>query len=170
VIGARRLCVRILIEPKAREGSMASTRVRDRMHPTAEPNVIPFIDVLLVLLIIFMVTAPKPTVDLRLDLPPPKISIAAFLPPTIVQLREDPAGYRLFVSGVETTIDQVGARTFEHIMASNPELVREDVLAEGRVFIQADLDVAYQNVVSVTDTLQNAGFQKVAIAAQNADE
>jgi biopolymer transport protein ExbD len=150
--------------------SAAAARIRGRMHPSAEPNVIPFIDVLLVLLIIFMVTAPKPTVDLRLDLPRAEITVASLLPPTIVELREAPAGYRLFVSGVETTIEQVGARTFEHIMASNPELIREDVLSEGRVFIQADLDVAYQNVVSVTDTLQEAGFEKVAIAAQRVDE
>ncbi|MFN3466063.1 MAG: ExbD/TolR family protein, partial [Terricaulis sp.] len=150
--------------------SAVAARTRRRMPPSAEPNVIPFIDVLLVLLIIFMVTAPKPTVDLRLDLPRPGPSIAAFLPPTIVELREDPAGYRLFVSGAETTLSEVGARTFEHIMASNPELIREDVLSEGRVFIQADLDVAYQDVVSVTDTLQEAGFEKVAIAAQRADE
>jgi len=39
--------------------------------PMADPNVIPFIDILLVLLIIFMVTAPIPTVDIRVDLPPP---------------------------------------------------------------------------------------------------
>jgi biopolymer transport protein ExbD len=148
----------------------AAARVRNRMQPAAEPNVIPFIDVLLVLLIIFMVTAPKPTVDLRLDLPPPVASPASLIEPTIVELREDPAGYRLFVGGAETTLDQLSRKTFEHIMAADPALVREDILAEGRVFIRADLDVAYQNVVSVTDTLQDEGFAKVAIAAQNADE
>lgn len=148
----------------------AAARVRNRMQPAAEPNVIPFIDVLLVLLIIFMVTAPKPTVDLRLDLPRSSTSRAAAIEPTIVELREAPGGYRLYVSGSETTLDQLGHRTFDHIMASDPELIREDVLAEGRVFIRSDLDVAYQNVVSVTDVLQDAGFAKVSIAAQNADE
>lgn len=148
----------------------AAARVRARMQPAAEPNVIPFIDVLLVLLIIFMVTAPKATVDLRLDLPRPGPSHAAFLEPTIVELRADPTGYRLFVSGTETTIEQVAARTFEHILSADPALVREDVLRDGRVFIRADLDVAYQNVVAVTDRLQNEGFEKVAIAAQRADE
>jgi biopolymer transport protein ExbD len=148
----------------------AGARMRASMPPTAEPNVIPFIDVLLVLLIIFMVTAPKPTTDLRLDLAQAGPSIARFLEPTIVELRESAAGYRLFVGDTETTLDQVSARTFDHIMAADPALVREDVLGEGRVFIRADLDVAYQNVVSVTDQLQNEGFEKVSIAAQNADE
>ncbi|MEQ1489897.1 MAG: biopolymer transporter ExbD [Terricaulis sp.] len=142
---------------------------RATLEPNAEPNVIPFIDVLLVLLIIFMVTAPKPTVDLRLDLLESGPSHAAAIAPTIVELREAPSGYRLFVSGVETTMDLLAVRTFDHIMAMDPALEREDVLAEGRVVIQADLDVAYQNVVSVTDTLQDGGFAKVAIAAQNAD-
>ena len=49
---------------------------RARLDETSEPNVIPFIDVLLVLLVIFMVTAPTPTTDLRLDLPPPSPTAA----------------------------------------------------------------------------------------------
>ncbi|MEZ5970993.1 MAG: biopolymer transporter ExbD [Hyphomonadaceae bacterium] len=148
--------------------SSGGERVRASMQPAAEPNVIPFIDVLLVLLIIFMVTAPKPTVDLRLDLPRME-SGASFIEPTIVEVRDDPSGYRLFVGGVETTLDMLARKTFEHILAADPELERNDILADGRVFIRADLDVAYQNVVSVTDTLQVEGFQKVSIAAQNAD-
>ncbi|MEQ1818838.1 MAG: biopolymer transporter ExbD [Terricaulis sp.] len=146
-----------------------AARIRGQMQPAAEPNVIPFIDVLLVLLIIFMVTAPKPTTDLRLDLPRTEQGGASLIDPTIVELRVDPTGYRLFVSGVETTLDLLANRTFEHILAADSQLQREDILAEGRVFIRADLDVAYQNVVSVTDTLQGEGFEKVSIAAQNAD-
>ena len=64
----------------------------ERLHPTSEPNVIPFIDVLLVLLIIFMVTAPTPTVDLHVDLP----SNGARAGPeraTIVALRAQTSGY-----------------------------------------------------------------------------
>ncbi len=151
--------------------TIVAKRSRADMLPAAEPNVIPFIDVLLVLLIIFMVTAPKPTVDLRLDLAQSGPSIAAMIEPTIVELREDAvAGYRLFVGEQETTITDVGRMTFEHIMAADPNLVREDVLAEGRVSIRADLDVAYQNVVTVTDTLQTDGFRKVSVAAQRLDD
>lgn len=139
------------------------------MHPNAEPNVIPFIDVLLVLLIIFMVTAPKPTTDLRLDLATAGPSRPVIIPPTIVELREDGLGYRLFVSGIETTIGQLGTATLQHILSTNQELTTDDVFPEGRVFIRADLDVAYANVVAVTDTLQGEGFEKVSIAAQDAD-
>ncbi|MEZ5956244.1 MAG: biopolymer transporter ExbD [Hyphomonadaceae bacterium] len=150
--------------------AIAAKRSRASMLPAAEPNVIPFIDVLLVLLIIFMVTAPKPTVDLRLDLAQSGPS-AAMIPPTIVELRDDAvAGYRLFVGDRETTLAEVGRLTFDHIMEADPNLVREDVLAQGRVYIRADLDVAYQNVVSVTDTLQTQGFAKVSVAAQRVDD
>jgi biopolymer transport protein ExbD len=61
-------------------------RSRARFEPAADPNVIPFIDVLLVLLIIFMVTAPKPTTDLRVDLPRPGTAIPVVIPPTIVHV------------------------------------------------------------------------------------
>jgi len=50
--------------------ALSMARPRRRAMPQADPNVIPFIDVLLVLLIIFMVTAPKPTTDLRVDMAP----------------------------------------------------------------------------------------------------
>lgn len=150
--------------------SSAAARVRANLQPSAEPNVIPFIDVLLVLLIIFMVTAPKPTTDLRLDLPRPGPATQIVIPPTVVEIREDAAGYRLFVGDEETSLDQLATRTLAHVISSNPALAREDVLMEGRVFVRADLDVAYQNVVSVTDTLQNEGFEKVAMVAQDADE
>jgi biopolymer transport protein ExbD len=65
---------------------VATLAIRRRAHPlpASEPNVIPFIDVLLVLLIIFMVTAPKPTTDLRVDMPRPGPTIASALTPTIV--------------------------------------------------------------------------------------
>lgn len=145
-------------------------RKRSPLHPNAEPNVIPFIDVLLVLLIIFMITAPKPTTDLRLDLATSSArATPVFIPPTIVELREDGVGYRLFVSGIETTMEQLSVNTLRHILSSNRELTSEDVFRDGRVYIRADLDVAYASVVAVTDTLQNDGFEKVSIAAQNAD-
>jgi biopolymer transport protein ExbD len=146
-------------------------RERDYALPNAEPNVIPFIDVLLVLLIIFMVTAPKPTTDLQVDLPrtysagaPPVIA------PTIVRIRDAPGGYAIFLSGEETSLDQLGADALSHMLSANPEITAGDAFAEGRIYVRADLDVAYQDVVTVVETLQDARFRKVAIYAQNADE
>jgi len=150
--------------------AVLARRERDYALPNAEPNVIPFIDVLLVLLIIFMVTAPRPTTDLQVDLPrtypngaPPVI------PPTIVQIRDAPGGYAIFLSGEETSLDQLGADALSHMLRANPEITAGDAFAEGRIYVRADLDVAYQNVITVVEALQDARFRKVAIYAQDAD-
>lgn len=148
--------------------AMAARR-RERFLPNADPNVIPFIDVLLVLLIIFMVTAPKPTTDLRVDLPRPGPHLAAAIPPTIVEIRGGRASARIFVGAEEVSREHLAQRVLAAMLAVEPALTREDALAEGRLFVRADLDVAYQDVVSVVDDLQHAHFQKVAIVAQNAD-
>jgi biopolymer transport protein ExbD len=148
----------------------AAARARARLHPAAEPNVIPFIDVLLVLLIIFMVTAPKPTTDIRLELTPRAAGPASLIPPTTVSLREAPRGFRVFVGDQETSLDQVSERTMAHVLAVDPALTIVDAQADARVFVRSDLDVAYENVVAVVDDLQQARFQKVSLIAQDADE
>lgn len=152
---------------------MAAALARPRRPlalPYAEPNVIPFIDVLLVLLIIFMVTAPKPTTDLRLDLPRPGPSLPAPIQPTIVEIRAAPQGYRVFVGGEETTTSELSGDTLVHVLSTSSGLAVEDVYSEARVFVRSDLDVEYQDVIAVVETLQTEGFQQVAIYAQSADE
>jgi biopolymer transport protein ExbD len=139
-------------------------------HPAADPNVIPFIDVLLVLLIIFMVTAPKPTTDLRVDLPRPGPTLPPAIPPTVVTIQAEGAGYRVLVGAEEVAPADLARETLRHILAANPALEAEDAHADARVFVRADLDVAYQNVVTVVETLQGARFERVAIVAQNADD
>src|ERR1700741_101880 len=90
----------------------------------SEPNVIPFIDVLLVLLIIFMVTAPIPTVDIRVDLPPPNpvpIRLQG-LDPTFVGIRETGAGMVIYVDEETVQLSQLGERTLDHAIRNNPAL------------------------------------------------
>jgi biopolymer transport protein ExbD len=151
-------------------GATAAARIQATFRPQADPNVIPFIDVLLVLLIIFMVTAPKPTSDLRLDLQQAGPVPTVFIPPTIVDLREAGGGYRLFVSDEETTLEHVSERTLAHMLAADQALTAEDAYAEGRVYVRADLDVAYRHVVAVIDDLQQARFRKVVVASHDANE
>lgn len=141
---------------------------RQRYAQAIEPNVIPFIDVLLVLLIIFMVTAPKPTTDLRVDLPAGRAA-AAQIEPTIISLRRADGGMRIFIGDDETTLASLANRTLAHALAADPALAPEDVQADARIYVRADLDIGYQDVVRVVDELQHARFQRVAIAAQNAD-
>ena len=137
-----------------------------------DPNVIPFIDILLVLLIIFMVTAPIPTVDIRVDLPPPNpvpIRLEG-LNPTIVGIRETGSGLAIYVDEEVVQLSQLGDRTLDHAIRNNPALDREDIYAEARIFVRADQSTAYVNVVNVMSQLQEEGFAKVGIFAELADE
>jgi biopolymer transport protein ExbD len=145
---------------------------RAAMQPTSDPNVIPFIDILLVLLIIFMVTAPIPTVDIRVDLPPPNpvpIRLEG-LNPTIVGVRETAAGLAFYVDEEVVQLANIGDRTLEHAIRNNPALNVEDIYAEARIFVRADQNTAYGNVVTVMSKLQEEGFVKVGIFAELASE
>jgi biopolymer transport protein ExbD len=145
---------------------------RGSMEPNSEPNVIPFIDILLVLLIIFMVTAPIPTVDIRVDLPPPNpvpIRLEG-LNPTIVVIQESGSGMRIFVDQEQVTQANLSDRVFDHAIRNNPALNPSDIYAEARIFVRADQSTAYGNVVDVMSKLQEEGFAKVGIFAELASE
>jgi biopolymer transport protein ExbD len=142
------------------------------MQPNSDPNVIPFIDILLVLLIIFMVTAPIPTVDIRVDLPPPNpvpIRLEG-LNPTIVGIRESAGGLQVFVDEQTVQMANLGDVALEHAIRNNPALNTEDIYAEARIFVRADQSTAYGNVVDVMSRLQEEGFAKVGIFAELASE
>lgn len=138
--------------------------VAARMQPAADPNVIPFIDVLLVLLIIFMVTAPKATTDLRVDLPtggPPAPG-----QPTVVMLQANAGA--LFVDGEAVTLETLPDVAFRHALANNPEMDESNVRAYARILVRADQDAAYANVVDVVDELSGARFAKIGMFGETA--
>lgn len=154
----------------AREASMSITLGRrEALHPAAEPNVIPFIDVLLVLLIIFMVTAPKPTVDLQLQLPARSAGPPLMIAPTIVDLRATPNGYGAFIGDEEIALTHLPSAVLAYAMAGDPALREGDVFAEARVYVRAvDQGVAYGVVVAALDELKSAGFEQVGVFSQEA--
>lgn len=146
---------------------------RGSMTPNSEPNVIPFIDILLVLLIIFMVTAPIPTVDIRVDLPPPN-PIPVILRdkrPTVVALRDDGGSYRLYVDTEEIYNEsQLADRVLRHAIDNNPGINPVNIYAEAKIFVRADQSLAYGSVVRVMSTLQEEGFAQVGIFNELAQE
>lgn len=148
-----------------------ATRRGARFHPSVEPNVIPFIDVLLVLLIIFMVTAPKPTVDLKIELPQAGRVIPVAIPPLIVDLRSSPRGYAVFIGERELAMADLSGAVLAQTLAFDPVLTEADVLAESRIYVRAsDQAIAYGAVVNVLDELQSSGFQKVGLFSQEAEQ
>ena len=125
----------------------------DDLSETHEINVTPFIDVILVLLIIFMVAAPLSTVDLPVDLPS-STATPAKKPdkPTYVTIKSD-----LAVAIGETPVKRV-------------DLVNAlDAAGEGnkdrRIFLRADRAVSYGNMMDVLEILRAGGYLKVALVA-----
>jgi len=138
-----------------------------RAAPYAEPNVIPFIDVLLVLLIVFMVTAPQSTVDHNLDLPSER-TYPTPISPVIVDVGADLAA--LSIDGESVPLENLASAALEHARDANPQIPLDRVYADARILVRANQSTAYGNVVHVLDELQRARFAQVGIFAQQADE
>ena len=123
----------------------------------ADINVTPFVDVMLVLLIIFMVSAPLATVWIRLDLPPPVDPPPGSPPPpppTFISIAE---GGRLFVLTGE------GAPTEVTLPGLDGELMSRLGDREERVMIRADADVPYNDFMTVMNDLQSKGWLQVGL-------
>ena len=120
-------------------------------------NVTPFVDVLLVLLIIFMVTAPLATVSIKLDQPPVALPTGPVRAPTYVSIAD---GGRIFVSFGPTSMRE-----------SNPDRLAADVAASlggaqptaRQVMVRADRHVRYSRFMDVMNSLHAAGYQRIGL-------
>jgi biopolymer transport protein ExbD len=123
----------------------------DSLDETHEINVTPFIDVMLVLLIIFMVAAPLATVDVNVDLPG---STAAAAPrpekPVFLTLKDD---LTLSLGNEIVVRDQLAP-----VLVSQTSGNRET-----RIFLRADKVVDYGELMEVMNLLRTAGYLKVAL-------
>jgi biopolymer transport protein TolR len=128
-----------------------------RRRSMSEINMVPFIDVMLVLLIIFMVTAPMITTGV-VDLP--SVGKGSQRPPQVLELIVG-ADERLKLrvnqgDSTSVALPQLAARVKE-LQAGN---------ADTPVVISADKAVRYEQVVKVMDTLQRAGVQRVGLSVK----
>lgn len=141
---------------------MPSVAGRGRGRRTiSEINMVPFIDVMLVLLIIFMVTAPLITPSM-IDLP--SVGKANKQPDQIIQIivgKND---------GLEIKVeDQTTSITLKGLAAAVKQaqsVTSGAAPANSAVVISADRNVKYESVVKVMDTLQRAGIQRVGLSVQ----
>lgn len=143
---------------------MASTaqRGRGRRRTISEINMVPFIDVMLVLLIIFMVTAPLITPS---QIALPSVGQAGRQPDQFVQIvinRDEQVQVKLGNASGEAPSVPIN-----RLAASVRELQGGEAGAESTpVVISADKNVSYETVVKVMDTLQRAGVTRVGLAVQ----
>jgi|SRR3954470_16953778 biopolymer transport protein ExbD len=130
----------------------------DELVENHEINVTPFIDVMLVLLIIFMVVAPLATVDVPVDLPG---STARPLPhppkPLFLSVRSD-----LSLSLGDAPIAHDGlAAALDHASGGDKE---------ERIFLRADKGVSYGDLTEVMNALRDAGYLKLALVGLEAEQ
>ncbi len=154
---------------------------RGRPDVNAEPNVIPFIDVMLVLLIIFMVTSPIAAVDIRTDLPDSKVVASKRVSkPVWVTLVDGkdcqqavkgapPSGCpAVYVMEEEVEIGEIGARTLAALKRNNPRYAGDlDWLEDQRIYLRASGETQYKNVTRVMNRLQDARLTKIALVADD---
>ena len=137
-------------------GPILGSNRRGRRSPMAEINVTPMVDVMLVLLIIFMVTAPLLVAGVPVDLPDSK---AGALDQEVkpVQISLDRSG-AIFVDETPVAPEELGAR-LAGIAASSRE--------EGgpRIFLRADKGLDYGRVMRVMGEINGAGLRKVALVS-----
>ncbi len=125
-----------------------------RRTPMSEINVTPMVDVMLVLLIIFMVTAPLLTVGVPVDLPKTKASqITGQDEPLVITVNR--AG-KIYLQETELQLDELVPR-LQAITRNKPDT---------RIFVRGDKSVVYGRIVQVMGTVSTAGFSHVALIAE----
>ena len=123
-------------------------------RPMSEINVTPMVDVMLVLLVVFMITAPLLTVGVPVELPKTKSSvIVGGAEPLVVTLN---AEGKLFLQDTEVALDKLVARLTA--ITENRK--------ETRVFVRGDRKIAYGKIMEVMGLINRAGFDRVALITE----
>jgi len=128
-------------------------RVADELVASHEINVTPFIDVMLVLLVIFMVAAPLAVVHMPLDLP---VAHTAASPPTEPVILSVQRNLQLAVNDMPVARPQIAQAL--------GRITHGDLTT--RIYLRADENVRYGDLISVMDLLRAAGYEKVALVSR----
>ncbi len=130
---------------------------RKRQQPMSDINVTPFVDVMLVLLVVFMVTAPLLTVGVPVDLPKAQASLIQE-PDEPLSVSIDFEG-RVYVQDSEIALRKLTARLIA-VTGANPDI---------RIFVRGDKTIDYGRVMQVIGTINAAGFKRVALITEMPD-
>jgi biopolymer transport protein TolR len=131
-----------------------SGRSGSRYRPMADINVTPLVDVMLVLLVVFMVTAPLLTVGVPVDLPqtaaPP---INEPKEPTVITVNKEG---EIYIQDTSIPMDGLVVK-LQAVTNNNPDAV---------LYVRGDKDINYGKVLEVMSLISNAGFHKVSLVAE----
>ena len=136
------------------QGGFSGRGRRRSYRPMSDINVTPFVDVMLVLLVVFMVTAPLMTVAVPLDLPKTEArSVTQDKEPLVVSI--DQKG-DVFIQDRPSDLENL-VGSLKAISGVNPD---------ARIFVRGDKGVPYGRIMEVMGTISAAGFNKVALVAE----
>jgi len=143
---------------------------RGRLDVNSDPNVIPFIDVMLVLLIIFMIAAPIATVDVTVDMPDARLAPTKRpAKPTWVSITDDGRGnIGVYVMNDAVDLSNLAEVTYRVMDVNTPDARgdKQELLATP-IYIRAEGGTKYRNVLRVMNTLNGYGFTKVSLVAED---
>ncbi len=125
------------------------------MRPNSDINITPMVDVMLVLLIIFMVTAPLLTAGVPVDLPKAKAKLLSQQDKEPLTISIDQAG-KVFLQETEVSVDELVPRLTA--IAKNGY--------DQRVFVRGDKSVDYGTVMRVMGELNTAGFKRIGLVTE----
>lgn len=125
----------------------------------ADINVTPLVDVMLVLLIVFMITAPLLTAGVAVDLPDSRAKALAQQDNTPVEIVLEQGG-RILLGEAEVKLERLIA-LLGAISAEN---------ADRRVYLKADKKISYGDVMAVMTAINRSGFTKVALITDSGNE
>ena len=137
---------------------MAFRFYRSKKEPMSEINVTPFVDVMLVLLIVFMVTAPLLTVGIKVDLPKVKATALTDI--------KDPIEITVKLDG-EVYIGESKVEV-ENLIPRLNAITEQNT--EARIYIRGDRVVAYGRIMEIMSIINSAGYIKVALITQNLEQ
>jgi len=136
-------------------GSGRSSRATGgRYRPMSEINVTPLVDVMLVLLVVFMVTAPLLTVGVPVELPQTQAApINEPKEPLVITVNRDGV---IFVQETSVPADALVSK-LQAITGNNPDAV---------LYVRGDKDINYGRVLEIMSLVSSAGFRKVSLVAE----
>ena len=129
----------------------AAAKSKRRYQPMAEINVTPFVDVMLVLLVVFMVTAPLLTVGVKVDLPTAEADV----------IRGNDEPLTVSINGSGEVYLQESLISMQDLVPKLRAITSEK--PDTRIFVRGDKEIHYGLVMEIMGAINSAGFGKVSL-------
>lgn len=129
---------------------------RYSLAQNADINVTPFVDVMLVLLIIFMVAIPAATRNITLEIPPAKAPSGPIEPPVVITVRPDGS---VLIGDTPSSVARLAQELARLPGASDP--------SADRVYVRGERTARYQAFMAVMNALKRAGYEHIGLVAED---